>query len=150
MDSVIVNRNPNSDSELANKKCVDDSKDGGNFLRFNQTLQNYLKDTVGNYTYNLTKHDKIQITHVTEIRYLNTGYLLLRKRGIKNLHKNSEAKIGNFLKSTQTSSPTSEPGQQAYHVFVQRLCISKLVQTIMVMEQYLSVGRELILYKVPI
>ena len=85
MDSVIVFRNPNSDSELAIKKYVDDSKGGGNFLRFNQTLQNYLQVTVGNYTYNLTKHDKIQITHVTKNRYPNTGILFKKGHSIVNI-----------------------------------------------------------------
>ena len=45
-----------------------------------------------------------------EIRYPNTSKLLLQKWIIKNLHKNSGAKIGNLFKSTQTSGPTSEPG----------------------------------------
>ena len=34
-------------------------------LKFNQTLQNYLKVSVGNDTYNLTKYDKIQIKDIT-------------------------------------------------------------------------------------
>ena len=55
IDSVVVNREPASDNELANKKYADDSLTGGNILRFNQTLENYLKVSVGNDTYNLTK-----------------------------------------------------------------------------------------------
>ena len=61
LDGVVVNRNPNSDKELANTKYVDDSIEDGNVLRFNQTLENYLKVSVGNDTYNLTEYDKIQI-----------------------------------------------------------------------------------------
>ena len=63
LDSITVNRNPSLDNELANKKYVDDSVGEGNILRFNQRLQNYLKVSVGNDTYNLTKYDKIQITY---------------------------------------------------------------------------------------
>ena len=57
----MVNRNPISDNELANKEDVDDSIGDGNVLRFNQTLENYQKVSVGKDTYNLTKNDKIQI-----------------------------------------------------------------------------------------
>ena len=40
-------------------------------LKFNQTLPNYLKVSVGNDTYNLTKYNKIQITDITEMHYPN-------------------------------------------------------------------------------
>ena len=40
---------------------------------FNQTLQNYLKVSVGNDIYNLTKYDKIQLTDITIIKTPNTG-----------------------------------------------------------------------------
>ena len=87
IDSVTVNRNPISDNEVSNKKYVDDSIGEGTILRFNQTLENYLKVSVGNDTYNLTKYDKIQLTDVTEIRSPNIGYDLLPKWRIKNLQK---------------------------------------------------------------
>ena len=57
---------------MANKKYVDVSKGGGIFLRFNQTLQNYLRLSVVNDVYNLSKYDKIQITDTTMIKYPNT------------------------------------------------------------------------------
>ena len=41
LDSVLIIRSPNSDNEMANKKHVDNSKEKGNNLRFNQTKQNY-------------------------------------------------------------------------------------------------------------
>ena len=50
LDSVTVNRNPNLDNELANKKYIDDELDKNTVLRINQTLQNYLKVSVGNDT----------------------------------------------------------------------------------------------------
>ena len=40
LDSVSVNRNPISDKELVNKKCLDDELDKNTVLRFNQTLEN--------------------------------------------------------------------------------------------------------------
>ena len=48
-------------------------------VRFNQTLQNYLKVSVGNDTYNLTKYKKISITDITEIKFPNIGDGLLQK-----------------------------------------------------------------------
>ena len=38
LDSVKVNRNPNSDDELVNKKYLDDELDKNTIVRFNQTL----------------------------------------------------------------------------------------------------------------
>ena len=71
LDSITVNRNPNLDNELGNKKYIDDELDKNTVLRFNQTLENYLKVSVGNDTYNLTKYDKVQFTDTTEMRYPN-------------------------------------------------------------------------------
>ena len=47
LDSITVNRNPSLDNEPPNKKYFDNSLRGDNFLRFNQTLENYLKVSVG-------------------------------------------------------------------------------------------------------
>ena len=110
INSITVNKNPIDDNHVSNKKYIDDSIAEGTLLRFNQTLTNYLKVSVGNDTYNLTKYDKIQLTDVTEIRYPNIGITLLPKWKIKNLNKLNGAKLGNFLKSTITNSPTSDSG----------------------------------------
>ena len=67
VDSITVNRKPTSDSEVSNKKYIDDEVDKNTLVRFNQTLQNYLKVSVGNDTHNLTKYDKIQITDTSII-----------------------------------------------------------------------------------
>ena len=106
LDSKSVNRKPSSDNELASKKYIDDELDKNTILRFNQTLQNYLKVSVGNDTYNLTKYDKIQITDTTEMRYPNIGSDLLQKWNIKCNNKNNQARITDFIKSTKTNSPT--------------------------------------------
>ena len=109
-DSITANRKPASDNELANKKCIDDSIGEDIIVRITQTLQTYVKVPVGNDTYNLTKFDEISLNIVTEIRSPNIGCDLLLKRRIKNLHENNGNKAGNFLKSTVTSSPTSDSG----------------------------------------
>ena len=110
IDSITVNRNPNLDNELSNKKYVDDSIGEGTILRFSQTLENYLKVSVGNDTYNLTKYNKIQITDTTEIKYPNIGSDLLQKWKIKCNNKNNISKVGDFIKSTKTNSPTGHSG----------------------------------------
>ena len=113
LDSVTVNRNPSSDNELANKKYIDESIGEGTILGFSQTLSNYLKVSVGNDNYNLTKNDKIQLIDLTEIRSPNIGSDLLPRGRTKNLKKNNGAKNGNFLKSTKSSSPTSQSGSSS-------------------------------------
>ena len=78
--------------------------------RFNQTLENYLKVSVGNDTYNLTKYDKIQITDTTEMRYPNIGSDLLQKWNFKCNNRNNQSRITDFIKSTKTNSPTGYSG----------------------------------------
>ena len=48
LDSVTVNRSPTSDTEIANKKYIVDSLGESTVIRFNQTMQHNLKDSVGN------------------------------------------------------------------------------------------------------
>ena len=50
LDGVTVNRDPNLDNELSNKRYVDDSIAEDTLLRLNQTLEKYLKISVGNET----------------------------------------------------------------------------------------------------
>ena len=106
LDSITVNRNPNLDNELANKKYIDDELDKNTVLRFNQTLEKYLKVSVRNDTYNLTKYDKIHITDTAIIKYPNTRGYLIQNWVIKCNDKNNIGKIQNFIKSTKTKSPT--------------------------------------------
>ena len=58
LDSITVSRDPGSNNEVTNKKYVNDDLDKNTIVRFNQTLSNYLKVSVGNDTYNLTKYNK--------------------------------------------------------------------------------------------
>ena len=110
IDSIKVNRNPNSDDELVNKKYLDDELDKNTIVRFNQTLNNYLKVSVGNDNYNLAKYDKIQITDTTMMRVGNGGASILRLWKIICNNKNNNGKISNFIKTTRTNSPTSQSG----------------------------------------
>ena len=48
IDSITINRNPTSDNEVSNKKYIDVELDKNTIVRFNQTLENYLKVSVGN------------------------------------------------------------------------------------------------------
>ena len=129
LDSIFVNTpitSPRTIIELPTRSYVD-SLHGENersrrdlgldfydesstLVRFNQTLQIYLKVSVGNDTYNLTKYDKIQITDTTEMRYPNIGSDLLQKWNIKCNNKNNQARITDFIKSTKTNSPTGFSG----------------------------------------
>ena len=110
LDSITINRNPTSDNEVSDKRYVDDSLGENTLLRFNQTLENYLRVSVGNDIYNLTKYNKIQITDTTEIKYPNIGSDLLQKWNIKCNNKNNVSKVGDFIKSTKTNSPTGHSG----------------------------------------
>ena len=67
IDSISLNRTPNSYNEVTNKYYVDDLVDEGTIVRFNQTLENFLKVSVGNDTYKLTKYKKIELTDLTTI-----------------------------------------------------------------------------------
>ena len=95
---------------MASKKYIDDELDKNTVLRIIQTLQNYLKVSVGVTIYNLTKYDKIQITDTTEMKYPNIGSDLLQKWNIKCNNKNNQSRITDFIKSTRTNSPTGHSG----------------------------------------
>ena len=110
LDSIRINRNAFSDNEVSNKKYIDDELDKNTIVRFNQTSQNYLKVSVGNNTYNLTKYKKKTKTDITEIRNLNTGQMLLKNWMLRCLNKTYTANIITFPKSTTNTSPTAESG----------------------------------------
>ena len=107
---IKINNNPSEDNHVCNKKYVDDQLDKNTIVRFNQTLQNYLKVSVGNDIYNLTKYNKILLTDITIIKYPNSGGYLLQHWNIKCNDQNNNGKIQNFVKSTKTSSPTGNSG----------------------------------------
>ena len=113
LDSITINRNPTLDNEVSNTKYVDDSIGADTMLRFNQTLSNYLKVSVGNDIYNSTKYNKILLTDITIIKYPNSGGYLLQNWNITCNDKNNNGKIQNFIKSTKSSSPTGNSGAES-------------------------------------
>ena len=113
LNSIKVNRDPTSDNELAIKKNVDDPIEDGTILRFYQKLENCLKISVGNDTYNLTKNKKTQLTDTTTIKNPNSGGYLLPGWEIFCNDRNKNGKIQNFIKSTKTNSPSSHSGATA-------------------------------------
>ena len=110
IDSIQVDRNPISDNEVSNKKYIDDSIAEGALVRFNQTLTNYLKVSVGSDTYNLTKYNKYYLTDKTSMLSPNSGLSLLQKWIIECKDRNNNAKVNNFVKSTKSSSPAGMSG----------------------------------------
>ena len=110
INSITINNNPTDDNHVSNKKYIDDELNKNTILRLNQSLQNYLKVSVGNDTYNLTKYDKIQIVDTTEMKCPNEGRYLLQKWNIICSDINGNGKLNNIIKSTKTSSPTSQSG----------------------------------------
>ena len=115
LDSIAVIRNPSEDNEVSNKGYVDDSVGEGTIVRFNQTLENYLKVSVGNDTYNLTKYDKIQIIDITFIikSKSKTGGYVLPPWNVYCIVKNGNGKTSNFIKATESSSSTAHSGATA-------------------------------------
>ena len=110
INSITINNNPTDDNRVSNKKYVDNELDKNTIVRFNQTLRNYLKVSIGNDTYNLTKYDKIQITDTTIMKYPNNGGYLLQNWVIECNDLNINGKIQNFLRLTKTNSPTGSAG----------------------------------------
>ena len=123
IDSITVNRNPSSDNEVSNKKYVDDELDKNTNLRFNQSLQNYLKVSVGSDIYNLTNYNKIQLTDTTVMTAGNTGGYLLPYWKIICNDINTKGKIQNFKKSTKKTLQQAILEQQAYLLLVMLSCI---------------------------
>ena len=110
IDSITVNREPNSDNELPNKKYIDDELHKNTIITLNQTLQNYFKISVDNDTYHLTRNNKIQLTDTTIIKAGNNGITVLAYWRIVCNDKDNSGKISNFIKSTKTKSPTNDSG----------------------------------------
>ena len=110
INSITINNNPTDDNHVSNKKYVDNQLDKNTLVRFNQTLRNYLKVSVGNDIYNLTKYNKIQLTDITIIKYPNNSVYLLQNWNIKCNDRNNNGKIQNFFRSSKTNSPTSDSG----------------------------------------
>ena len=97
LDSISVTTDPSSDNELANRKYVDDSLRKGTFLRFNRSLQNYLKVSVGHTMHILKKNLEQNFIDTTKNKVHNQGGYLLEQRNIGCNDKNINGKIQNFI-----------------------------------------------------
>ena len=113
LDSKSGIRNPTSKNELVNKKNLDDELDKNTIFRLIQTLENYLKVSVGIETYNLTKYKKEQITDTTNIKNGNAGGYFLPSWRTNCYDKNKNGKIQKFKRSTKTNSPSSDSGAES-------------------------------------
>ena len=109
-NSITHNNSPTDDNHVSNETYIDDELDKNTIVRFNQTLENYLKVSVGNDTYDLSKYNKIQLTDITVMKAGNTGGYLLPFWKIICNDKNNSGKTSNFIKSTKTKSPTGDSG----------------------------------------
>ena len=107
---ITFNNSPTDDSHVSNKKYIDDGLDKNTIVRFNETLENYLKVSVGDDIYNLTKYKKFQLPDITVIIAGKNGLTLLPNWRFVCNDKNISGKISNFIKSTKTKSPTGDSG----------------------------------------
>ena len=151
LHSVIVNRSPSSDDQLTNKKIIDDSLSGDVLrlsLRFNQTLESYLKVSVGNESYSLTKFVEIQIRDKTEIHFSNIRSNLLQKLIFEKTESNG-SQIGHFIESTKLNSQTSYSGaRQACLPLEIQLCIKNQAKLIQVVKIFSFLLNEQFLFKI--
>ena len=107
---ITINNNPTDDDHVTNKKYIDNQLDKNTIVRFNQTLTNYLKFSIGSDIYHLTKYNKIKLTNQTILKYSNSGSYFLPIWRIVCNDRNKNGKQNNFIKSTKTSSPTGDSG----------------------------------------
>ena len=110
INSITINNSPTDNKHACNKKYVDDELDKNTILRFNQTLQNYLKVSIGNDIYNVTKYNKTQLTDISRVRVGNSGLFVLNDWRIVCNDINGLGNLNRYIKSTKTSSPTSQSG----------------------------------------
>ena len=106
LNSVIVHREPCLYNELANKNNVDASIGNGNIIRFNQTLQVFVKVSVGNDIYNFTKYGRRQITDITNIKNPTHGGCISQQWIFGRNDKKGNCKTNSFIKSSISSTRT--------------------------------------------
>ena len=101
---------PSADSELSNKKYVNDSKAESTIFRLNQTIGIFLTVSVGNTVYILRKWKKEQIFDIAIINYPQSDGYLLKKTKKECYDKSSSRKLQNFVKSAKTAGPSGNTG----------------------------------------
>ena len=118
MDSITGSRNPNSDNEFSTKNFIVEKLDKNTILRFNQTLQNYLKTAIGSTVCNLTRFDKNQLIDTIVIKYPNQGRCLLHQWNVKCNDQIDSGEKTNFTESSKTNTPTRTEGAKNVHPIV--------------------------------
>ena len=89
------------------KKYVNERLENGSIFRFNQTLENYLKnpvDTVKNHR----KNTREQNTDTTVINYVISDGYLLQQGILKGNDEKYAGKVTTFLGATKSNSPTAK------------------------------------------
>ena len=110
LDFTQIIRSAPPDKETSNKKYIDDVLDKNTNLKFNQTLETYLKVSVGGTFHSLLKIDKIIITDTKIMRHFNVGGCVLQQKYNKGNDKIGNDKTQNFLKSPKGCKPTPNSG----------------------------------------
>ena len=141
LDTVTVNRDPSSGSGLSTKNYTDEKLLKITIVRFNQTLEIYLKVSVGNNTCNITKYNEIQLTDTKVMKTPNSGGYCLQIWNIKCNDKNNNGKIQNFNESTKTNSPTGNSGATSLPPIGDSFMYIETSSTIMVL-MYLFLSNE--------
>ena len=111
INCITINNDPTDDNNVTNKKYIDDQLDKDTLVRLNDDSNDrYLKVNIKNSTYNLQIYNKILLTETTILKNLNNGGYLLPNWRIFCNDRNNNGKIQNFIRSTNTSSPTNNSG----------------------------------------
>ena len=124
------------------KKYIDDELHKNTVLKYNQTLQNYLKVSVGNDVCNLFKI-KNKNNRYSNYQLFVKSRICIAKWKITCNDKNNFGKIRNLIRLTKTNSPSSNSGATSLPLIGDSSCIWKQVQTIMDQIMFSSAGREL-------
>ena len=96
------------------KKYVDDELNKNTVVRCKQTLQNFLKVTIGNVDYNLTKYDRKQFIVTTIIETGNAGSFLLPLWRIEIKDKKIACKLTKIFWAIKTNNPTGKSGTASW------------------------------------
>ena len=112
-------------------KKIDDELNKDSILGFIQSLDNYVKVSVGNDVYNLAKYDKTQSTNTTIIKHPKNGGYLLQNWVIKCNDRKGAGNIQNFKSQRKRILQLLIQEQQAYLQWLIVLCILRHALTIM-------------------
>ena len=113
--SITDNGNPPSDEEVTNRDYIDDEFNADTMLRFNETLQNHLKVSVGNNGCNLTKYDTKHIIDATIIKIGIFGDYLVPLRKKERKDKNIADKVTKLKRVSKKLKALQETPELVQH-----------------------------------